>query len=204
VRRGSVRCSGQSPLMTSEGCFDAEILAAWADGALDDRKSSLVELHASNCSRCMAMLASVERTRPEVEAPPKRAWAIGPLLRWGVPLTAAATAIAIWVMVPNRSLTRLEPAGARPGYVYECNRASAGNAGTRTGAEPRTGSVRPETRVSGGAAGTGRRHPSSGDDSPDYRGQTGRGTIGARCAGARKRGAPATRRSGVSNRRSTR
>ena len=103
----------QSPLVTSEGCFDAEILAAWADGALDARKSSLVELHASNCSRCMAMLASVERTRPEVEAPPKRAWAIGPLLRWGVPLTAAATAIAIWVMVPNRSLTRLEPAGAR-------------------------------------------------------------------------------------------
>ena len=103
----------QSPLVTSEGCFDAEILAAWADGALDARKSSLVERHASNCSRCMAMLASVERTRPEVEAPPKRAWAIGPLLRWGVPLTAAATAIAVWVMVPNRSLTRLEPAGAR-------------------------------------------------------------------------------------------
>ncbi len=103
----------QSPLVTSEGCFDAEILAAWADGALDARKSSLVELHASKCSRCMAMLASMERTTPEVEAPPARAWAIGSLLRWGVPLTAAATAIAIWVLVPNRSLTRLEPTGAR-------------------------------------------------------------------------------------------
>ncbi len=103
----------QSPLATSEGCFDAEILAAWADGALDARKSSLVELHASNCSRCMAMLASIERTRPEVETPPARAWAIGSLLRWGVPLTAAATAIAIWVMVPNRSLTRIEPVGDR-------------------------------------------------------------------------------------------
>jgi hypothetical protein len=103
----------QSPLVTSEGCFDAEILAAWADGALDARKSSLVELHASKCSRCMAMLASIERTTPEAEAPPERAWAIGSFLRWGVPLTAAATAIAIWVLVPNRSLTRLEPTGAR-------------------------------------------------------------------------------------------
>ncbi len=103
----------QSPLVTSEGCFDAEILAAWADGALDARKSSIVELHASNCSRCMAMLASIERTRPEVETPPARAWAIGSLLRWGVPLTAAATAIAIWVMVPNRSLTRIEPMADR-------------------------------------------------------------------------------------------
>ncbi len=125
----------QSPLVTAEGCFDAEILAAWADGALDARKPSMVELHASNCSRCMAMLASIERTRPEVEAPPKRAWAdrVAPAMGRSVDgrrdgdcdLGGGAESIAHAARADGR------PAG----YVCECSSPCAGDAGARTGAE---------------------------------------------------------------------
>jgi len=100
----------RSPLATaSDMCVDAETLAAWADGALDARHSAAVELHASNCSRCMAALASLERTVPVPEEP-KRSWVPW---RWLVPLTAAATAVAVWIAVPDRPITQVQPAPSR-------------------------------------------------------------------------------------------
>ena len=97
------------PTAPSAPCVDAETLAAWAEGRLDAKQASAVELHASDCPHCMAMLASMERTTPVAEEP-KRAWSTGSLLRWLVPLTAAATAIAIWILVPNRQVTQMPPA----------------------------------------------------------------------------------------------
>jgi hypothetical protein len=86
----------------SEDCVDADTLAAWSEGALDPRRTAEVERHASSCARCTTLLASMARTTPPPsEAGPERAWALGPMLRWLVPLTAAATAIAIWVAVPD-------------------------------------------------------------------------------------------------------
>ena len=55
-----------------EGCLDAETLAAWADGGLSAQAAAAVELHASTCSRCTAMLAAIERTAPA--APVRHAW----------------------------------------------------------------------------------------------------------------------------------
>ncbi len=103
----------QSPLAADGACVDTETLAAWAEGALDAQQAAAVELHASNCSRCMALLASMERTTPVPEEP-KPTWAIGPWLRWLVPLTAAATAVAIWVMVPNRPVTQVPVTQVQP------------------------------------------------------------------------------------------
>ena len=86
-----------------EACLDAETLAAWADGGLSSQTAAAVESHASSCSRCMAVLAAMERTAPATR--PRHAWTPARLFRWLVPLTAAATAIAIWVVVPERPIT---------------------------------------------------------------------------------------------------
>ncbi len=99
----------QGPTAVSDPCIDPESLAAWAEGKLDTTQAGAVELHASNCQRCMAMLASMARTTP-AEEERKASWSRAVLMRWLVPLTAAATAIAIWVLVPDRPVTQVPSA----------------------------------------------------------------------------------------------
>jgi hypothetical protein len=96
---------------SGEGCLDAETLAAWADGGLSAPAAAAVELHASTCSRCSAMLAAIERTAPA--APVRDAWTRARLFRWLVPLTAVATAVAIWIAVPDRPVTPVPSSPAR-------------------------------------------------------------------------------------------
>ena len=92
----------RSDAASPDACIDAETLAAWADGGLSAQAAAAVESHASSCSRCMAVLAAMERTAPA--AVPRLAWTPARFFRWLVPLTAAATAIAIWVLVPDRQM----------------------------------------------------------------------------------------------------
>ena len=96
----------RSASAASDDCLDAETLAAWADGGLSAKAAAAVELHASSCSRCMAVLAAMERTAPAPSA--THAWTPARLFRWAAPLLAAATAVAIWVVVPDRTLTPVE------------------------------------------------------------------------------------------------
>jgi Putative zinc-finger len=83
-------------------CFDADVLAAWADGALTGSERSFAEAHAARCARCQAMLASMARTAPEPAA-------VAPALsirRWITfltPLAAGAVALALWFLVEPRS-----------------------------------------------------------------------------------------------------
>jgi hypothetical protein len=93
----------QSPALPTDVCLDAETLAAWADGGLTAQAAAAVELHTSNCSRCMAVLAAMERSAPV--ASPRPAWTPARVFRWLAPLTAAAAAIVIWVVVPDRPIT---------------------------------------------------------------------------------------------------
>jgi hypothetical protein len=105
----------QSPPAATDACLDAETLAAWADGGLTGHAAAAAELHASNCARCMAVLASLERSAPTGVA--GGVWTRGGLLRWLVPLTAAATALAIWIAVPDRPVTPERPAELQQGPV---------------------------------------------------------------------------------------
>ena len=82
----------------SAACADAATLAAWSDGTLGRRDRIAVEAHAARCARCQAMLAAMARTAP---APDHRGWWRAPTMRWLVPLTAGAGAVALWVMVPT-------------------------------------------------------------------------------------------------------
>ncbi len=81
------------------GCIDAEQLAAWADGGLDASAARIVETHLASCASCQAMAAVFARSMPAAVAPSRSAWTG----RWMVPIaaTAAAAALAIWVLVPR-------------------------------------------------------------------------------------------------------
>jgi hypothetical protein len=81
---------------------DAETLAAWVDGGLKGAALEDVRSHVAGCDRCQMLLGAMGRTRPAVPTPglertPRR-W-----LAWAVPLTAAATALVIWIAVPKPS-----------------------------------------------------------------------------------------------------
>src|SRR5437899_4426659 len=81
-------------------CLDAETLAAWADDGLDARERAAAEAHAADCSRCQALLAAMIRTTEPAAA--RKPWWCLPAARWLVPLTAAATALVVWAIVPSR------------------------------------------------------------------------------------------------------
>src|SRR5215217_5652679 len=97
---------GAAPL---DACLDAETVAAWADAALDASERAIAEAHAADCARCQAPLAAMIRTAPVPVATP--AWWRMPAFRWLVPLTAAATALAIWVTVPERAQVQVSDGG---------------------------------------------------------------------------------------------
>lgn len=132
---------GQAPAALSADCLDTETLAAFADGALNAQSTAAVELHASSCSRCAAVLAAIERSSPAPVA--MHAWTPARVMRWMIPLTAAATAVAIWIAVPDRPITSVvqdlkttsEPGPAREQAPVPVPAPIPGSAST---AEPRT------------------------------------------------------------------
>lgn len=94
------RVGSRAAAAGSDACLDAQTLAAWTAGALNRHELAAAEMHTSNCSRCLAALTAMERTEPEVAVSRSR----GLSLRWLVPLAAAATALAIWVAIPEQRL----------------------------------------------------------------------------------------------------
>ncbi len=103
--------------VTPDGCPDTETLAAWVDGGMGAKAASDVELHASSCSRCMAVLAAMERSAPAAAA--EHAWTPMRVFRWVAPLTAAAAAVIIWIVVPDRPITPVEPARGRESVTLD-------------------------------------------------------------------------------------
>jgi hypothetical protein len=89
----------------SDACLDAETAAAWTDGALSREERSMAEAHAAGCARCQALLAALVRTSPP--APARSRFRV-PTLAWVAPLTAAAAALIVWMILPPRA--RLVPA----------------------------------------------------------------------------------------------
>ena len=86
-----------------ESCLDAETLAAWADGSLTAHERALAETHAADCERCLTVLASIARTSPPPVTAQRPSWLS---VRWLVPLTTAAVAIAAWMVVQGPPLDR--------------------------------------------------------------------------------------------------
>lgn len=112
-------------------CLDAETLAAWFDGGLRGAALEDVRAHVAGCGRCQLLLGAMGTTRAAVPVPqPERAprrW-----LAWAVPLAAAATAIAVWVAIPEQ---RNVPAVA-PVTAPEAKEEAAPAPAAPPGAEP--------------------------------------------------------------------
>jgi hypothetical protein len=84
-------------------CPDSETLAAWLDGGLSQPEILSVEAHASNCSRCQALLAAANEAASAPDpAAETRAWS-GWRLRWFVPIAVGAAAVVLWVAIPNKT-----------------------------------------------------------------------------------------------------
>lgn len=98
--------------------LDPERLAAFMDGSLSRAERVAVEAHAADCAHCLQLLAVMARTEP---APTARGWRLPVVVRWAVPVAAAATAVALWVNVdrgarearppvPERAVDAVSPA----------------------------------------------------------------------------------------------
>jgi hypothetical protein len=94
--RETLRDHLATPLSSTSGCVDVDMLAAWGDGTLSRRDRATVESHAATCARCQAMLAAMAKT-----ALPARKWWQASTVRWLVPIAVcSALAIVIWTNVP--------------------------------------------------------------------------------------------------------
>ncbi len=88
-------------------CPDAETLAALADDTLTAAARRDIEAHLADCHRCQTLTAAMVRSEAPIGAPADTAAGDVPswrrrALNWLVPAAAAATAVALWVIVPGQ------------------------------------------------------------------------------------------------------
>ena len=93
--RDTLRARAADP---TAACLDPETAAAFVDGTMSRRERAGAEAHVADCPRCQAVLAALVRSTPP---PLERAWWRRPAVAWLAPLTVAATAVAIWISVPD-------------------------------------------------------------------------------------------------------
>lgn len=91
-------------------CLDAETVAGWFDNTLGARDRTAAEAHVADCVRCQALLAAMVRTAPPAVAHP---WRRASFIGWLVPVAAAATAMLVWVNLPERPIVLPAPANTR-------------------------------------------------------------------------------------------
>ena len=95
-------------------CPDAETLAAFADDTLASVVRREVEAHVADCHRCQMLTAAMARAERAMAAASGETASEGRTWKrrafnWLVPAAAAATAVALWVIVPGQR-TRLAEA----------------------------------------------------------------------------------------------
>jgi hypothetical protein len=98
---------GAGPGHVSAECLDAETLSAWVDGGLEGPSLQRAETHMADCARCQALMATLVNSADEPvpatadgEAAARPWWSFD--VRWLMPLAGAATAVLLWMVVPDR------------------------------------------------------------------------------------------------------
>jgi hypothetical protein len=86
-----------------DSCPDAETLAALADHTLVPAVRREIETHIADCERCQMLTAALVRAEGvrAKAAADVRTWKRR-VVNWLVPAAAAATAVALWVIVPGQ------------------------------------------------------------------------------------------------------
>ena len=104
-----LRRAGASNDERATECLDPETLAALADDTLPAAVRRDAEAHLADCDRCQALTAAMVRT----DATGTMAVEVSRTRRafnWLVPAAAAATAVALWVLVPDQRTQPAAPA----------------------------------------------------------------------------------------------
>jgi len=98
-----------SPAGVTEFCPDAEILAAYADRALDAGEMARYELHFSQCAHCREQLAAMSRAAAPAANAPRLSW----IWTWGWIALAPVTAMLLIaaVLIARRPPARLAAEG---------------------------------------------------------------------------------------------
>ena len=98
-----------------DSCPDTETLAALADDTLAAAARSDLETHVAVCQRCQGVMALIAQTDVPVEATAGEDAAAVRVpwwrkeMKWLVPAAAVATAVAVWILIPNQQ-TPVPPA----------------------------------------------------------------------------------------------
>ena len=97
----------EEPALPADDCPDAETLAALADDTLPAALRREVEAAHCRLHHCQALAAAIARAGAPVGAPADAAGEMPAwrrrALNWLVPAAAAATAVALWVLVPGQN-----------------------------------------------------------------------------------------------------
>ena len=95
-------------------CPDAETLAALADNTLLPAVRREIETHVAECDRCQMLTAALVRSERLADDTTEEAARVQSWKRravnWLVPAAAAATAVALWVIVPGQRTSAPEEA----------------------------------------------------------------------------------------------
>ena len=120
---------GAAPGPVSDECLDAETLSAWVDGGLEGSSLQRAEAHMADCARCQALMATLVSSADEpVPATASSGVAARPWwsfdVRWLMPLAGAATAVLLWMVVPDRD-PALRPSTEKDAPVQADSRQAA-------------------------------------------------------------------------------
>ena len=91
-------------------CLDAETLAALADDTLPAAARRDAEMHLADCGRCQALTAAMIRTEAAAGTTAVEVSRARRAFNWLVPAAAAAAAVGLWVLVPQRATPPAAPA----------------------------------------------------------------------------------------------
>jgi hypothetical protein len=99
------------PGLPTPECLDAETLAAYAESGLTGKALAHAEAHLAGCAHCQVVIAAIVGAGDDaVAAPapdPARPW--WAQFRWLIPLTGAAAAVVLWMVVPADNPARNQP-----------------------------------------------------------------------------------------------
>jgi hypothetical protein len=146
-----------------EVCPNADVVAAYAAGALSARERTELEPHLATCQRCQAVIALVaadaeaDAINPHVAAVPKtrRSWFRMPRLAWLVPAGAATLALVLYVATRQDATSLAPQAGstqAAAGAPEQTLARAADTAERQAASAAKSEDEAPRTRTSGRAA----------------------------------------------------
>ena len=122
-----------------DGCPDAETLAALADNTLLPAVRREIETHVADCDRCQMVSAALVRAEGigAGDTADVRTWKRR-VVNWLVPAAAAATAVALWMIVPGQRTSGPEEAALDRQIAAT---SSGPTAEARAGQKPQQGPV---------------------------------------------------------------